>query len=403
MERVREATELPLILVEDRAGSWTEQLARQSTEFDPVIADPLDPINVLFSSGTTGDPKAIPWNHTTPIKCAIDGHLHHDLHAGDVVAWPTNLGWMMGPWLIFATLINRGTIAVYQDAPFGPGFGKFIEQARVSMLGLVPSMVRLWRARRSMEQFDWRAIRCFSSTGEASNASDMFYLSWLARFKPVIEYCGGTEIGGGYISSTVYQSNAPATFSTPAFGIDIRILDEQGEEVDEGELFLVPPSVGLSVELLNRDHDETYFADCPQDPHGETLRRHGDYFRRLPGNYFAAGGRADDTMNLGGIKVSSVEIEKLLNGLEEVSETAAVAVHFDESGPDQLVVFYVLAPEVAAETVDSRSLLSKMNDAIRRHLNPLFKIRSIHQKNALPRTASNKVMRRLLRDELQKE
>ena len=119
------------------------------------------------------------------------------------------------------------------------------------------------------------------------------------------------------------QPNAPATFSTPAFGIDVEVLDEEQKPTDEGELFIVPHSIGLSVELLNRNHDKTYFENCPQDADGKILRRHGDYFKRVGGGYFAAGGRADDTMNLGGIKVSSVELEKVVNQLPDVTETEA--------------------------------------------------------------------------------
>ncbi|MEE2642593.1 MAG: AMP-binding protein [Planctomycetota bacterium] len=403
--RVTEATHLPVHLVDRQDSPWNQCKRGQGDDFDAVIGDPMDAINILFSSGTTGDPKAIPWNHATPLKCATDGQLHQDLQPGDVVAWPTNLGWMMGPWLIFATLINRGTIAVYEEAPFGEDFGRFVQDARVNMLGLVPSMVRLWRSGKTMEKFDWSAIRCFSSTGEASNVEDMFYLSWLAGFRPIIEYCGGTEIGGGYISSTLVQPNAPSTFSIPSFGLDLEILDERGQPADEGELFLIPPSIGLSSELLNRDHRDTYFGDCPVLESGLQLRRHGDYFCRLGNGYFAAGGRADDTMNLGGIKVSSVEIEKIINQLPGVSESAAVAVPLDMTGPEQLVVFVVAkqgAPWAGGEGKEDMlaQLLKAMNQEIRTRLNPLFKIGKLVLKPELPRTASNKVLRRQLRDEL---
>src|SRR5688572_22989055 len=182
--------------------------------------------NILFSSGTTATPKAIPWNHTTPIKAAADAYLHHDIRPGDVLAWPTNLGWMMGPWLIYAALVNRAAIALYSGAPSGADFGDFVEKTGVTMLGVIPSLVRAWRESRCMEGRDWSRIRCFSSTGECSNADDMRYLMSLAGNKPVIEYCGGTEIGGGYITGTMIHPAAPATFTTPALGLDFEILDD---------------------------------------------------------------------------------------------------------------------------------------------------------------------------------
>ncbi len=170
------------------------------------VAAPDRTTGILFSSGTTGDPKAIPWDQTTPIKAATDGRLLQDIRSGDVVVWPTNLGWMMGPWLIYASLINRATIGLYHDAPVGESFGRFVERAGVTMLGVVPTLVRTWRASRAIESCDWSAVRCFSSTGEASQAEDMFYLSSLAGMKPVIEYCGGRR-------SAVAIS--PAACSTP--------------------------------------------------------------------------------------------------------------------------------------------------------------------------------------------
>ena len=104
-------TDHPAVLLRRSDITWSEFLGKEET--DAAICTSETHINVLFSSGTTGQPKAIPWTHTTPIKCAADGYLHHDIHQGEVVAWPTNLGWMMGPWLIYASLINRATIALY--------------------------------------------------------------------------------------------------------------------------------------------------------------------------------------------------------------------------------------------------------------------------------------------------
>ena len=347
-------------------------------------------INILFSSGTTGDPKAIPWDQTTPIKCALDGKYHQDIRSGEVVVWPTNLGWMMGPWLIFATMINGGTTGLYEDAPTNAAFGKFVQDAETTMLGVVPALVRHWKQTSCMESLDWSSIRCISSTGEASNEEDMIYLSALAGFRPVIEYCGGTEIGGGYISSTIIEPNVPAAFSTTAIGSRFVILDDDGQPTDEGELYLVPPTIGLSQKLLNRDHFETYYAEVPKND--LPLRRHGDRMQKLAGGYFRACGRVDDTMNPGGIKVGSAEIETIINRVEGVDESAVIAVPENGNGPDQLVAFVVSNGEANED-----QLLKVINSDIRKQLNPLIKISSIRTMDQLPRTASNKIKRRDLR------
>jgi len=359
---------------------------------DPVMTPASAHINILFSSGTTGEPKAIPWTQTTPIKAAMDGRYHQDIHSGDVVAWPTNLGWMMGPWLIFASLLNGATVALYDDAPTTRGFVEFVESAGVTMLGVVvPSIVAAWRASGLVQPGDWTSVRTLSSTGEASNADDYRWLMEVAGAVPVIEYCGGTEIGGGYVTSTVLHPAIPGYFSTPTLGLDLVLIDDAGEQGDEGEVFLIPPSIGLSTELLNRDHDAVYYSDVPDI--GKPLRRHGDQMERSRNGYLRARGRVDDTMNLGGIKISSAELEGALEGIGGVADVAAVAVSPVGGGPDRLVVFVVLdsdAPDVAA-------LRMEMQQRIRTRLNPLFKIHEVVPIKELPRTSSQKVMRRSLR------
>ncbi len=375
---------------------WSRFLSR-SDRFDAAATSPEDTTNVLFSSGTTGEPKAIPWSHTTPLKCAMDGYYHHDIRSGDVVAWPTNLGWMMGPWLIYASLVNRATIALCDEPPNTNSFCRFVAEAGVTMLGVVPSLVKAWRANQMVDGIDWSGLRAFSSTGEASNADDYLWLMARARYRPVIEYCGGTEIGGGFITQSLTQSAAPATFSTAALGLDVVLLDEDGATSATGELFVVPPSIGLSLSLLNRDHHDVYFAGAPRGPRGETLRRHGDQFETLPGGYFRALGRADDTMNLGGIKVSSAEIERAVLGVDDISDAAAIAIEPPGGGPSLLVLYLVVSGEA-----DPQQLRDATQKAISTRLNPLFRVHDVRIVPALPRTASNKVMRRVLRDEYRK-
>ena len=371
---------------------WTDFLS-ENTTFKSIAQQPDDTITVLFSSGTTGEPKAIPWTHCTPIKSASDGYYHHNIQKNEVVCWPTNLGWMMGPWLIFATLINKGTLALYYGAPLSRDFGEFVQNAKVNMLGIVPSIVKHWKKTKCNENLNWNAIKCFSSTGEVSNPSEMEYLMQLANNKPVIEYCGGTEIGGAYVTSTMVQPNIPSIFSTQALGGEFVLLDDENKPSDKGELFLIPPIMGLSNSLLNRNHHEVYFKDTPSY-NGQLLRRHGDQLLRLENGYYKAQGRVDDAMNLGGIKVSSVQIEALVNQLNFIKESAAVAVSPMGGGASLLVIYYV---EGLAE-LSKEERLKAINQRIKTALNPLFKVSELVKIKALPRTASGKVMRRKLRD-----
>ena len=380
--------------------TWQDFLSNTET-FTAIPCHPDAYTNILFSSGTTGEPKAIPWTHTTPIKAATDAYLHHDIHPGNVLAWHTNLGWMMGPWLIYASLINKATIALYEGVPTGRDFGVFVQNAKVSMLGVVPTLVRAWKNKDCMHGLDWQAIRAFSSTGECSNPEEMLFLMSLAGYKPVIEYCGGTEIGGGYITGTRVQPAAPSTFTTPALGLNFLLLDEDRNLSDNGEVFIVSPSLGLSTSLLNADHNEVYFAGTPQPNlrrHGDAIERLGNGFEtepRLAGTKYRVHGRVDDTMNLSGIKVSSAEIEEVLNLVDGIQETAAVAISPQDGGPSQLVIYAVLTAPASTK----QTLHATLQTALSEHINPLFRIHDVVIVEALPRTASNKVMRRLLRQQ----
>lgn len=376
---------------------WNNFLDTNS-EFSARECSPDQIINILFSSGTTGDPKAIPWTHTTAIKPASDAYFHQNIQPGDRLAWPTNLGWMMGPWLIFASLLNQATIALFDGTPLARAFGEFIQNSKVTMLGLVPTLVKTWRATQCMEGLDWSSLKLFSSTGECSNVEDMLYLMSLANNKPIIEYCGGTELGGAYITSTLIQPNAPSAFTTPTLGLDFVLLDDHGKITDNGEVALIPPAIGLSTQLLNKDHYQVYYGDMPMI-NGKILRRHGDQIQKFANGFYRALGRVDDTMNLGAIKISSAEIERTLAAIPNILETAAIAVNPVGGGPSHLVIYAV--PK-SGHDINRVELKLAMQNLIKDHLNPLFKIHDIVMIDVLPRTASNKVMRRVLRDEYEK-
>uniref|UniRef100_A0A0V0IPK4 Putative acyl-activating enzyme 17, peroxisomal-like n=1 Tax=Solanum chacoense TaxID=4108 RepID=A0A0V0IPK4_SOLCH len=359
--------------------------------------------NILFSSGTTGEPKAIPWTATTPLRAAADGWSHLNIGKDDVVAWPTNLGWMMGPLLIYSTLLNGATMALYNGSPLGAGFAKFVQDAKVTMLGVVPSIVRAWKSTNCTAGYDWSSICHFASTGEASGVDESLWLMGRAHYKPVIEICGGTEIGGGFIAGSLLQPQSLSAFSTAAMGCSLFILGEDGsprpfDSPGVGELALGPLLFGASSTLLNADHYGVYYKGMPVW-NGKVLRRHGDVFERTSRGYYRAHGRADDTMNLGGVKVSSVEIEKVCNAIDEsILETAAVGVPPPGGGPDKLVIAVVFKDSKGSKD-NLNSLKVSLNSALLKKLNPLFKVSHIVALPSLPRTATNKVMRRVLRQQ----
>jgi acyl-coenzyme A synthetase/AMP-(fatty) acid ligase len=310
----------------------------------------------------------------------------------------------MGPWLVYSSLLNGAAMALFQGSPMGRGFGEFVAAAKVTMLGLVPSLARAWQASRCMEGLRWKdtGLRCFSSTGEASAPAQYLWLSWLGGGAPVVEYCGGTEIGGGFLAGGPLQPQAPSTFSTPTVGAAPVLLVQRGSGrgdscIDDGvgpatgELALRVPMLGCSQRLLNRDHRKEYYAGMPS----LFLRRHGDEFERLPGGRWRALGRVDDTMNLGGIKVASVELERAcLEGTAGlVSEAAAVAVPPPGGGPDRLVLFVV--PKAAVAEVET--LRRVCQEAVSLRLNPLFRVDRVVLVRELPRTSTGKVLRRALR------
>ncbi|CAM8982222.1 unnamed protein product [Rhodiola kirilowii] len=388
--------------------NWHDFLSRverlRGLEFR-ASEQPVDSFsNILFSSGTTGEPKAIPWTYLTPFKAAVDGWCHMDIRKGDVVAWPTNLGWMMGPWLVYASLINGASMALYNGAPLGSGFVKFVQDAKVTMLGVIPSIVRTWKSSNCTAGFDWSSIRCFASTGEASNVDEYLWLSGRANYKPIIECCGGTEIGGGFVCGSLLQPQSLAAFSTPAVGCSLFILGADGSPIPQdkpsiGELALGPIMFGASSTLLNADNYEVYFEGMPTW-NGKVLRRHGDVFERTPKGYYRAHGRADDTMNLGGIKVGSIEIERICNAVDNrILESAAIGVPPSGGGPEQLVIAVVFTNS-KDKNPHLNQLKNSFNAALQTKLNPLFKVSKVVALSALPRTATNKVMRRVLRQQL---
>ncbi|KAJ0982740.1 hypothetical protein J5N97_010995 [Dioscorea zingiberensis] len=358
--------------------SCTASLPRPST-YVPVYQSAENVINILFSSGTTGDPKAIPWTQLSAIRCAADSWAHADIQSGDTCCWPTNLGWVMGPILLFSCFLNGATLALYHGSPLGRDFGKFVQDAGVTLLGTIPTLVKTWKSSNCMEGLEWGKIRTFASTGEASDVDDDLWLSSRASYRPIIECCGGTELASSYLQGSLLEPQAFGAFSGTSMSTGLDTFDDQGIPYPDDqpcvrEVDLFPLYMGASNRLLNADHKKVYFNGMPTY-RGMKLRRHGDIIQRTVGGYYIVQGRADDTMNLGGIKTSAVEIERVCNRADgDVLETAAISTRKGTGGPEQLVVMVVLKDGSSNRNPDQ--LRAKFQQAIQKNLNPLFKVQA---------------------------
>src|SRR5690606_23130439 len=152
-------------------------------------------------------------------------------------------------------------------APTCARYCDFLRDSGTTILGTVPSIVRAWKKHNFHLKADW-SIRLFTSTGEPSNAADYFYLMALADFQaPLIEYCGGMEFGCGYITVTVFQFVFPALLTSTPLGLDFYLINPYGKVVGDRDLcetFIVPPAVGISQKLLNKDHHQEYYDGVPK-------------------------------------------------------------------------------------------------------------------------------------------
>ncbi|KAH9789181.1 putative acyl-activating enzyme 18 (peroxisomal) [Citrus sinensis] len=382
--------------------SWKDFLScvdyHPGPKYYPPVYRPVDSvINILFSSGTTGEPKAIPWTQLSPIRCAAEAWGHIDMKVGDVYCWPTNLGWVMGPIILFSSFLSGAALALYHGSPLERSFGKFVQDSGVSVFGYGPSLVKAWKNTNCLQGLDW-------TKKETSNVDDDLWLASKAYYKPIIECCGGTELASSYIQGSMLQPQAFGAFSTATMTTGFVILDELGVPYPDdqpcvGEVGLFPLYLGATDRLLNADHEEVYFSGMPIYK-GMHLRRHGDIIKRTVGGYIIVQGRADDTMNLGGIKTSSVEIERVCDGADEsILETAAISVSPAGGGPEVLVICVVLKKGFTSQPVDKLKMI--FSKAIQRNLNPFVSLVKIVLE--FPRTASNKLLRRVLKDQLKHE
>jgi acetyl-CoA synthetase len=385
-------------------------------EFDDLISrgenpkdDPLentaaeDPLIILYTSGTTGKPKGIAHTHASfPIKAAQDMAFGTDVGKGTRISWYTDIGWMMGPWLIYGALINGATICIYDGAPDYPTpdrMWEFCAKHKVEILGISPTLVRALAAaedttnsppyeggvapasgdggvlstaldqgslntnaenhpvaeaptpllrkegskKMPFERYDLSSLRTFASTGEPWNPDPWWWLfEMVGNSKlPIINYSGGTEISGGILMGNPLLPIKPCSFPAPCPGMDVDILDENGKPVAAGkvgELVIKQPWIGMARGFWQEK--ERYL-----DTYWRRFKDiwvHGDFAMRDKDGHWFILGRSDDTLKVAGKRVGPAEVESLLVAHPLVTEAAVIGVP-DEVKGTAMVAFCVLS------------------------------------------------------------
>ncbi|WP_435073161.1 AMP-binding protein [Halorubrum sp. HHNYT27] len=382
-----------------RDVTWDDAIGSQSTDYESKRLPSDQESMLLYSSGTTGEPKGIVHTHAGVLmQCAKEIHFGFDQKPADRFFWVSDIGWMMGPWTLIGNHAFGGSVVMYEGAPDHPEpdrFWELIDRHGITQFGISPTAIRALRKHGDewVEGHDLSSLRILGSTGEPWDPESWrwFYDAVGGGDCPIINISGGTEICGCFLMPMPNQPLKPCTLGGPGLGMDIDIVDESGESVrDAGERgYLVArdscPSMTKSLWSGDERYLEEYWSTW------EDLWDHGDFAQRDADGFWFLHGRADDALNVAGRKVGPAEIEGVLIDHDAVNQAAAVGVPDDTTGT-AVVAYVVLEPGVEPSDALRDELRALVGDE---HGKP-FRPRELLFVDAFPKTQSGKIIRRAI-------
>ena len=391
--------------VEWKAGRdhWYHELCeRELYECEPEPMDSEDLLFLLYTSGSTGRPKGIV--HTTGgylVGTYLSMQYVFDLREDDVFWCTADVGWITGhSYIVYGPLANGATILMYEGAPNTPHNGRFwelIDKHRVSIFYTAPTAIRTFM--RWGEEFPAKykldSLRLLGSVGEPINPEAwMWYHRNIGRQRcPIVDTWWQTETGSILITPLPgVTATQPGSATRPFFGVDAAIVDEDGRELgpNEGGFLVIRkpwPSMLRGIWGDDQRYVDSYWGRF------KTLYLAGDGARRDEHGYFWILGRVDDVINVSGHRLSTMEVESSIVSHHKVAEAAVVGRPDEITG--QAICAFVTC--IAGVKPDD-ALKAELMEHVSREIGKLARPSEIRFTDALPKTRSGKIMRRLLRD-----
>jgi acetoacetyl-CoA synthetase len=370
---------------------WSELMAEQGPlEFLPVAFD--HPLSVLFSSGTTGIPKAIVHGHGGILLEYLKAHaLSWDLKPGGRLQWFTTTSWMMWHALL-AALIVRSSIVMLDGDPAWPDPGwqwRLAEETRPTFMGVSPAFLMACR-KAGLEpgrDHDLSSIRVFGTAGSPLPVEGYRYVyEQLGADVLLINGSGGTDVCSGIVGGSALLPVYEGEISGRLLGVATESLDPQGEPLVGalGELVITRPMPSMPTELWG-DADGSLYRSSYFDMF-PGIWRQGDWIRFSERGSCIVTGRSDATLNRGGVRLGTSEFYSVVEELPEVTDSLVVHLEDDDGGAGELLLFVVLAEGAVLDD----DLRGRIGRGLRSELSPRHVPDSIVEVPAIPRTLTGK-------------